>query len=74
MFVDVGWIRLAQDRFPWWVAVNTAVNHLYGFIKGDEFSDIVYGHQDPKEGSSAWRSWIRYSQSWKYKAGKVGIT
>jgi hypothetical protein len=46
-------MHLAQDRFPWWAAVNTAINHFYGFIKGEEFSDIVYGYQDLKEGSSA---------------------
>jgi len=40
---------VAQDSFPWWAAVNTVINHLYGFIKGVEFSDIAYGCQDLKD-------------------------
>jgi hypothetical protein len=41
------WLRIG---FP---GVNTVINHFYGFIKVVEFSDIVYGCQDMKEGSSA---------------------
>lgn len=66
-------IDVDQVRFPCWAVINTAINHLYGFIKGEEFCDIVYGSQDLKEGSSAGRSCLRYSHSWKYKTGKVTL-
>jgi hypothetical protein len=56
IFCGYGVIHLAQVRFPWWAVINTAINHLYGFIRGEEFCDIVYGSQDLKEESSAGRS------------------
>jgi hypothetical protein len=50
MWGEFIWLRIGS---PWWAAVNTAINHLYGFITGEEFSDIVFGYRDLKEGSSA---------------------